>query len=131
MATDQRPVCECPKPCACYAHGFTAGAQLAENLLALADPAKPSPTGLSREAASDAIWTAALQAIKQTTGEDHGPDAEKETQKSAQLITYLLMLHCYGPEVSLAEVARLVAWATSEGTKLGLEIVQDKQDQGE
>ena len=131
MAAGQQPVCECLVPCACYAKGFTAGSQLVASLVTSADPAKQSADGMSLQAAIDTIRITALRAIRQTIGEDYGPDAEEDSQGSAQLIAQLLTEHSRGPELSLTEVASLLAEATSAGTAVGLVLARDKQAQGE
>ena len=131
MAAGQRPVCECPEPCACYAAGYAAGSALAGSLTTFNDPAEHPAVGLSPHVAIDTIRAAALRAIRQTIGEDYGPDAEEDSQGSSQLIARLLIGHSRGPELSLAEAASLVAEATSAGTEVGLSLARDKQGQRE
>ena len=132
MSTGQRQVCECPQPCAYYTKGFAAGFQLAASLLTPADPAERSADGMPLTVAFAAIQTAALQAIRQNMGEDYGPDAEEGSQDSALLIAKLLTEHSRSPEMSLAEVASLVAEANSAGTEMGrLGLTRDEPGQRE
>ena len=109
MAAGQHPVCKCAEPCACYARGFTDGAQLAESGITSADPAEHSPTGMSREAAIDDIQAAARCAIRQAMGEDYGSDAEEDSQCMGRLVAQFLLERLDGSEISVAYVASLVA----------------------
>ena len=91
MAAEQRPVCECPEPCACYAKGYAAGSALAGSLTNFDDPAEHPAVGLSPHVAIDTIRAAALRAIRQTIGVDYGPDAEEDSQGSAQIIAPVIL----------------------------------------